>query len=51
MENTVIQRILLKFDLSQKKQIFNENLRTPDKTEKYQLQRKKQQRQHWSQVT
>jgi len=34
MENTAIQHTFLKFDQSQKKQIFNKNSRTPDKTEK-----------------
>jgi len=37
MENTVIQHAFLKFNQSQKSQIFNENLRTPDKTEKPQI--------------
>jgi len=34
MENTVVQHIFLKFDQSQKKQNFNKNPSTPDKTEK-----------------
>jgi len=32
MENTVIQHTFLIFDQSKKKQIFNKNPRTPDKT-------------------
>jgi len=48
MENTVIQQTFLKFDRSQKKQIFNKNPITSDKTEKPQIQWKKnQQWQHW----
>jgi len=47
MENTVIQHTFLKFDQSKKKQIFNENPRTPDKTEKNnRSSEKKQQWQH-----
>jgi len=34
MENAVIQQTFLKFDQSEKKQIFNKNSRTPDETEK-----------------
>jgi len=41
MENTVIQQTFLKFDRSQKKQIFNKNPITSDKTEKPQIQWKK----------
>jgi len=37
MENTVIQHTFLKLDQSKKKQIFNKNPRTPDKTEKPQI--------------
>jgi len=37
METTVIQHTFLKFDQSQKTQIFNKNPRTPDKTEKKQI--------------
>jgi len=37
MEYTVIQHTFLKFDLSQKTQIFNKNPRTPGKTEKPQI--------------
>jgi len=37
MENTVIQHTSIKFDQSQKKQIFNKNPTTPDKTEKPQI--------------
>jgi len=37
MENAVIQHTFLKFDQSQKIQIFNKNPRTPDETEKPQI--------------
>jgi len=37
MENTLTQHIFLKFDQSKKTQIFNQNSRTPDETEKPQI--------------